>query len=80
MHEQKKAQAQAEEKQRIADERAEKQRLEGLVANQTATDYGNIWGTDTAKYADAAQKFSAGTGDFNTEDEETNPFYARGLL
>ena len=80
MGQQAEAQAKAEEKQKAADEAAEKKRLEALAANQTATDYGNIWGTDTAKYSDAAQKLSAGTGSFNKEEEETNPFYTRGLL
>lgn len=77
---QKKAQNEAAEEQRVADENAERERLEALAANQTATDYGNIWGADSAKYADAAQKLSAGTGSFNTDDDEQNPFYQRGLL
>lgn len=66
--------------QQEADKSAEKQRLEALAANQKTTDYGNIWGADSAKYADAAQKLSAGTGSFNTDEDETNPFYQRGLL
>lgn len=78
--EQKQAQGRAEEKQKAADEKAETQRLEALKTNQTATDYGNVWGTKANNYADAAQKLSAGTGSFNTDDEETNPFYAKGLL
>ena len=77
---QKQAQLAAEAQQKAADERAEKQRLEALAANQTATDYSNVWGTDSAKYADAAQKLSAGTGGFDTDEDETNPFYTRGLL
>jgi hypothetical protein len=77
---QKKAQEEADKKQKEADDSAERQRLEALAANQGATDYGNIWGADSAKYADAAQKLSAGTGSLKTDDEETNPFYARGLL
>lgn len=77
---QKQAQKKAEATQKAADERAERQRLEGLKKQSTATDYGNIWGTDSKKYADAAQKLSAGTGSFNTDDEENNPFYTRGLL
>jgi hypothetical protein len=77
---QEEAQAKAEREQKAADDRAEKQRLEALAANQEATDYGNIWGADSAKYADAAQKLSAGTGSFNTDEDETNPFYQRGLL
>lgn len=77
---QEEAQANAQREQKAAEDRAEKKRLEALAANQTATDYGNVWGTDSAKYADAAQKLSAGTGSFNTDDDETNPFYTRGLL
>ena len=73
------AQNEAIQKQQEADDRAEKQRLEALAANQEATGYGSIW-ADTGKYADAAQKLSAGTGSFNTDDEESNPFYTRGLL
>lgn len=80
LHEQAEAQRQAEEKQRQADMDAERQRLEGIAENQTATDYGRIWGANSANYADAAQKLSAGTGSFNTGDDETNPFYQRGLL
>ena len=78
--EQKQAQAAAEVKQKEADDKAEKQRLEALAANMEATGYGNVWGVDSNKYADAAQKLSAGTGDFNTDDDEDNPFYYRGLL
>ena len=77
---QEEAQEKAAQAQKDADDIAERQRLEALVSNQTATDYGNVWGVENAKYADVAQKLSAGTGDFNTEDEETNPFYTRGLL
>ena len=77
---QKQAQKKAEAEQKAADERAEKQRLEGLQKQSTATTYGDVWGTDSKKYADAAQKLSAGTGSFNTDDEENNPFYTRGLL
>ena len=75
-----KAMESARIEQENADRSAEKKRLEALAANQTATDYGNVWGTDSAKYADAAQKLSAGTGSFNTDEDETNPFYTRGLL
>lgn len=78
--EQKQAQERAERKQKEADDNAERKRLEALAANQTATDYGSVWGVDSNKYADAAQKLSAGTGSFNTDDEEDNPFYTRGLL
>lgn len=74
------AQAEAEQKQKEADERAEKQRLEGLKSNTESTDYANVWGTEGNKYADAAQKLSAGTGSFDTNDDEANPFYQRGLL
>lgn len=77
---QKQAQAEAEKKQKEADRTAEEKRLQALAANQTATDYGNVWGVDSNKYADAAQKLSAGTGSFNTDDEDENPFYTRGLL
>lgn len=77
---QEKAQADAEAAQKAADDKAEKQRLEALAANQEATDYGNVWGADSTKFTDAAQKLSAGTGSFNTDDDETNPFYYRGLL
>lgn len=79
-HEQEKAQRKAEAEQKESDEKAEKQRLEGLKTNAEKTDYGNIWGADSAKYADAAQKLSAGTGSFDTDDNETNPFYQKGLL
>lgn len=78
--EQEKAMQQAEQQQKESDEKAEKQRLEGLKANAEKTDYGNVWGADSAKYADAAQKLSAGTGSFDTDDDDTNPFYQRGLL
>ena len=77
---QKQAQKKAEATQKAADEKAEMQRLQGLKAQSTATTYGDVWGTDSKKYADAAQKLSAGTGSFNTDDEENNPFYTRGLL
>lgn len=79
-HAQRVAQGKAEEEQRKADIAAETQRLEGLKTAATKTDYGDIWGTSTNKYADAAQKLSAGTGSFNTDDDETNPFYTKGLL
>lgn len=80
LEEQKKAQLAAEAEQRKATDLAESQRLEAIAANQSATNYGNIWGSDAAKYKDAAQKLSAGTGSFDTDDDETNPFYARGLF
>ena len=78
--EQQKAQAEAQKIQKEANESAERKRLEALAANTEATDYGNVWGVDSNKYADAAQKLSAGTGSFNTDDDEENPFYTRGLL
>lgn len=80
MAKQEEAQRQAEEKQAKADKTAEEKRLEALAANQTDVDYGSIWGVDANKYADVAQKLSAGTGSFNTDDDEENPFYTRGLL
>lgn len=80
MDKQEEAQKKAEAKQTEADYMAEKRRLEALAANQTATDYGSVWGVDSNKFVDAAQKLSAGTGSFDTDDDETNPFYYRGLL
>lgn len=75
------AEERAKEAQEKSDANAEKQRLEALAANQTDTDYGNIWGVDNAnKFSDAAQKLSAGTGSFDTDDDDENPFYTRGLL
>ena len=77
------AQAEAKIEQQKADREAEQQRLEGIASNQTATTYGNIWGVDNAyanRYKDAAQKLSAGTGSFDTDDDDNNPFYTRGLL
>lgn len=78
--ESKQAQAEAEKKQAEADRTAEEKRLKALATNTTATDYGNVWGVDSNKYADAAQKLSAGTGSFDTDNDEENPFYTRGLL
>lgn len=77
------AQREAKAAQEKADADAERQRLEGIAANQTATSYSKIWGTDSAyanRYKDAAQKLSAGTGSFDTDDDTNNPFYTRGLL
>lgn len=74
------AQRRAELKQEEADKKAERERLEGLAQNQTATDYSNIWGVKGSNFADAAQKLSAGTGSFDTDDDESNPFYTRGLM
>lgn len=80
LEEQRIAQAEANAKQQESENKAERQRLEALAGNAAATDYGNVWGVDSNKYADAAQKLSAGTGDFGTDDDEYNPFYTRGLL
>lgn len=74
-----KAQSEAKAAQEKADQDAERKRLEGVASNQTATDYGNIWGVKGSNYADAARKLSAGTGSFS-DDDETNPFYSRGLI
>ena len=80
-HAQKVSQERAEAQQEKANKEAEQQRLEGIAANQSATNYGNVWGaSESKKYADAAQKLSAGTGSFDTDDDETNPFYSRGLI
>ena len=76
---QEEAQMRAEATQREANRNAEKKRLEGLASNKTIADYGNIWGSGESKMADAARKFSAGAGSFS-DDEETNPFYSRGLF
>lgn len=79
-HAQREAEELARQEQAAADKKAETQRLEALATNMTTTDYANVWGLDNAKYADAAQKLSAGTGSFNEDEDETNPFYSRGLL
>lgn len=76
----KEGQAKAERLQKEEDMKAERERLEGLAQNQTATDYSNIWGVKGSNFADAAQKLSAGTGSFDTDDDEDNPFYTRGLM
>ena len=75
-----KAQEAANQKQAEADRNAEIERLEGIAKNQDATDYANIWGVKGSNFADAAQKLSAGTGSFDTDDDEDNPFYTRGLM
>lgn len=80
LHEQKKAKASAIKEQKEAENKAETQRLEALANNQTVTDYGSIWGVKGSNFADAAQKLSAGTGSFDTDEDETNPFYTRGLF
>lgn len=77
---QKAAQEEATAKQEAADRSAEEKRLEGLKTAATKTDYGNIWGTESKRYVDAAQKLSAGTGSFGYDDEDQNPFYTKGLL
>ena len=78
--EQKKAMAKATAEQAKADREAEVERLEGIAQNQTATDYGSIWGVKGSNVADAAQKLSAGTGSFDPDEDEENPFYVRGLI
>jgi len=79
---QEKAQAEAERKQKEADDKAEKARLEALAKNQQDENKFNF-GVDSAlakRYADAAQKWGAGTGEMSEEEEEENPFYSRGLF
>lgn len=78
--EQKKAQLTAVKEQKEAENKAETERLEALAGNQQATDYSNVWGIKGSNFADAAQKLSAGTGSFDTDDDEENPFYTRGLI
>ena len=82
MDKQKDAQKAAEAKQREADEKAETARLRALAKNQedqTGFDFGVDSGL-AKRYADAAQKWSAGTGSMTTEDDNENPFYTRGLI
>ena len=81
MDKQERAQKRAEEKQAEADRKAETARLEALAKNQES-ESGFNFGVDSAlakRYADAAQKWGAGTGSM-TEDEEENPFYIKGLI
>lgn len=76
------AQEKAEAKQNEADRKAEQARLEALAKNQE-NQTGFDFGVDSAlakRYADAAQKWSAGTGSMTTEDDNENPFYTRGLI
>ena len=73
--------ADAEAKQAEADEKAEKKRLEALAANQ-AGDTGRTckfdFGIDsTSAKTTAPLSIATSTTD---EDEEYNPFYARGML
>lgn len=78
---QEKAQAAAEAKQTEADRKAEAERLEALAKNQEAQ--GFDFGVDSAlakRYADAAQKWGAGTGSLSEDEDNENPFYTRGLL
>ena len=78
---QKKALKEAEAKQAEADTAAETQRLEALAKNQEST--GFEYGVDSAlaaRYADAAQKWGAGTGSIKEEEVTDNPFYTKGLL
>ena len=56
--------------------------LEALAKNQQGENQFDF-GVDSAlakRYADAAQKWGAGTGSMTTEDDDENPFYTRGLL
>lgn len=79
---QEEAQKAAEEKQKQADYDAEKKRLEALAKNQEGQQ-GFDFGVDSAlakRYADAAQKWGAGTGSMNEDDDQDNPFYTKGLL
>lgn len=78
---QERAQKKAEAKQAEADYNAEQKRLAALAKNQQAQ--GFDFGVDSAlakRYADAAQKWSAGTGSLSEDEDNENPFYTRGLL
>lgn len=80
-HEQKKGQREALAKQEEADRKAETERLQALAKNQES-EAGFDFGVDSAlakRYADAAQKWGAGTGSMNQEEED-NPFYMKGLV
>lgn len=77
-HAQKKAQAKAEAAQIASDKKAEEERLKALAKQQESEAFG-IDSTLAARYADAAQKWGAGTGS-TKQDEEENPFYTRGLV
>ena len=81
MEKQEKAQQKAEAKQAEADTKAEQARLEALAKNQETQ--GFDFGVDSAlakRYADAAQKWGAGTGSLSEDEDNENPFYTRGLL
>lgn len=78
---QKHAQEEARQAQQEADTKAETERLQALAKNQE-TEAGFDFGVDSAlakRYADAAQKWGAGTGSMNQEEED-NPFYMKGLV
>lgn len=82
MDKQEDAQKAAEAKQKEADENAETARLRALAKNQqdqTGFDFG-VDSTLAKRYADAAQKWGAGTGSMTTDDDNENPFYTRGLI
>lgn len=79
--EQELGQRKAEQAQVAADRKAETERLKALAKQQKSTggfDFG-IDSTLAARYADAAQKWGAGTGS-TKQEEEDNPFYTRGLV
>lgn len=79
---QREAQEKALEAQQEADNKAETARLEALAKDQQGQ-AGFDFGIDSAlakRYADAAQKWSAGTGSMTTDDDNENPFYTRGLI
>ena len=78
---QKQAQNKAEATQKAADEKAEQERLAALAKNQQTQ--GFDFGVDSAlakRYADAAQKWGAGTGSMTEDEDNNNPFYTRGLI
>lgn len=76
------AQKEAEAAQTEAGRKAEEERLKAL-AKQQQSEAGFDFGIDStlaARYADAAQKWGAGTGATAEKQEEENPFYTRGLI
>lgn len=76
---QQRALADAERKQAEADRKAETERLQALAKEQE--DRGFDFGVDSVlarSYADAAQKWEAGTGSMDTDED--NPFYTKGLF
>ena len=81
-NEQEQAMANAEAKQAEADEKAEKKRLEALAAEQGG-DTGRTskfdFGVDSAAAKTTAPAIIA-TSTTDEEDENYNPFYARGTL